>query len=133
MIPNSGQTLSEATEETLQPSRTYRLDLDSGRILGTTDGLEAIRQAVVKIVLTERYDHMAYSEDYGAELKGLLGGSPAFVRSELRRRITEALLQDERIEAVENLTFEQSGDQMTVTFTVISSAGAFEEEVSVDV
>ncbi|MNB86280.1 hypothetical protein D3C75_332200 [compost metagenome] len=133
MIPNSGQTLNEATEETLQPSQTYRLDLDSGRILGTMDGLEAIRQAVVKIILTERYDYLTYTPDYGAELKGLFGGSPAFVRSELRRRIQEALLQDERIESVENLTFAQDGDQLTVTFTVVSAEGVFDEEVLVNV
>ena len=38
-------------EYTEQPTRTYRLDMEAGRILGMTDGLEAMRQAVLKILL----------------------------------------------------------------------------------
>nr|WP_313785006.1 DUF2634 domain-containing protein [Paenibacillus larvae] len=40
------------------------------------DGLEAIRQAVHKILHTERYEHLIYSPDYGSELTGLIGQAP---------------------------------------------------------
>ncbi|MNC72696.1 hypothetical protein D3C75_1237840 [compost metagenome] len=84
----------------------------------------------MKILLTERFEHLAYSFDYGVELRNLMGLSPAFIRSELRRRIAEALLQDARIENVRDFQFEQTEDSMTVRFTVESSAGTFDQEVN---
>lgn len=133
MIPTGGQALNQAAGTSMQPSLTYRLDLATGRIRGLTSGLEAVKQAVLKIILTERYDYLAYTFGYGIEIKGLVGKSPAFIRSELTRRLQEALFQDERIEAIQNVSFTQSGDTMNVTFTVISSEGNFEQEVNVDV
>lgn len=131
MIPTGGQltaALSGRTAE--QPSRTWRLDADTGRIAGKIDGLEAVKQAVYKILQTERYEYMAYSFDYGVELRSLMGQSPAYVQSELRRRIAEALLQDSRVQAVRDFQFESQGDRMAVQFTVETSAGAFQQEVN---
>lgn len=131
MIPTGGQTgrLAVAAVAGRMPSRTWRLDPATGRIGGKIDGLEAVRQAVWKILQTERYQYMAYSFNYGVELRRLTGQSPALVRSELRRRIEEALLQDNRVEAVEDMEFVQTGDAVTVRFTVRSAAGRFTEEV----
>ena len=42
-------------EETEKPTRTYRLDLDSGRIIGAVDGIEAVNQAIRKAIITARY------------------------------------------------------------------------------
>lgn len=42
-------------EEAEKPTRTYRLDLDSGRIIGTVDGIEAVNQAIRKAIITARY------------------------------------------------------------------------------
>lgn len=42
-------------EEAEKPTRTYRLDLDSGRIIGTIDGIEAVNQAIRKAIITARY------------------------------------------------------------------------------
>ncbi|MDF2934968.1 MAG: hypothetical protein K0Q90_341 [Paenibacillaceae bacterium] len=131
MIPTGGQlsaALSGRTAE--QPSRTWRLDADTGRIAGKIDGLEAVKQAVYKILLTERYAYMAYSFDYGVELWSLMGQSPAYAQSELRRRIAEALLQDSRIGNVRDFQFQYAGDTMTVRFTVETSAGTFDQEVN---
>lgn len=38
--------ITDIEEEAERPSRTYRLDTDSGRIAGTTDGLDAVNQAI---------------------------------------------------------------------------------------
>ncbi len=131
MIPTGGQLTAALPSRTaVQPSRTWRLDAETGRIAGKIDGLEAVKQAVFKILQTERYAYMAYSFDYGVELRSLMGQSPAYAQSELRRRIAEALLQDARIQNVRDFQFEQTEDSMTVRFTVESSAGTFDQEVN---
>ena len=40
--------ISGIEEEKEQPSLTYKLDLDTGRIVGKVDGLEAVNQFILK-------------------------------------------------------------------------------------
>lgn len=71
------------------------------QVAGTFDDkLTAVRQAAYKILNTERYKHVIYSWNYGAELQDLFGKPIPYVLSEIPRRITEALVQDDRINAV---------------------------------
>lgn len=102
---------------------------DRNVINGTCDGLEAMKQAVFKILNTERYQHIIYSWDYGIELMDLFGEPVAYVCSELQRRITEALIQDDRIDSVDGFDFDVS-EKRTVkaTFTVHTSFGNLESE-----
>lgn len=117
--------------DTIAPSKTYRIDFDRGCIVGVTDGLEAVKQAVRKILLTERYRHLIYTPDYGAELDGLIGKSQAYVRSELKRRVTEALTQDDRVLDVVDWDIRFEGETAYASFTVVSIFGNFREEVTV--
>lgn len=112
--------------EEQQPSLTFGIDFDRGRVVGMVDGLEAVKQAVFLILQTERYRHLIFSSDYGSELEGLIGRDPLFVQSELKRRIREALMQDDRIEDVTNFNIQFDGDNALVRFTVISTFGNFE-------
>lgn len=114
-----------------QPSLTYKIDFEQGRIVGLTDGLEAVKQAIFLILQTERYEYLIYSTDYGSELRGLVGKEPAYIQSELKRRITEALTQDDRIEDVTNFQTEINGDSATVRFTVVTTFGDFSTEQEV--
>lgn len=112
-----------------QPSLTYRIMTEDKRISGNCTGLEAIKQAVYKIIFTERYENVIYSSKYGIELADLLGKPVSDVKSELPRRITDALLQDDRITDVTD--FEVIKDTVKrnalhVQFTVISTEGTFE-------
>src|SRR5690606_23686550 len=109
--------------EEQQPSLTFGIDFDRGRVVGMVDGLESVKQAVFLILQTERYRHLIYTPDYGAELEGLIGRDPLFVQSELKRRIREALLQDDRIEDVTNFSIQFNGDNALVRFTVMSAFG----------
>ena len=83
------------------------------------------------ILHTERYRYLIYTPDYGSELEGLIGRDPLFVQSELKRRIREALMQDDRIEDVTNFSIQFDGDNALVRFTVISIFGNFETEQEV--
>jgi len=130
MIPTGAILNDENVELATQPSRTWKIDFDRGRVIGMTDGLEAVKQTVYKILHTDRFRHLIYSTDYGMEWDGLIGANPAFIQAELKRRITEALLQDDRIEAVQDFEFEFNGDTALVRFTVVSTAGSYQEEVT---
>ncbi|MBP1961166.1 DUF2634 domain-containing protein [Paenibacillus aceris] len=81
-----------------QASKTYQLDPVSNRIVGIVDRLEAVKQAVYKILQTERFEHTIYGSDYGSELSSVIGKSDTYVRVELNRRIQEALMQDDRLQ-----------------------------------
>lgn len=125
MIPNVSDELL-TLEEVTQPSLTYALDIENGRIRGKTNGLEALKQAVYLILSTERYVNLIYSWNYGVELDGLIGQPQEYALPEIKRRITEALTQDDRISAVDNFTFEKAKNAVHVTFTVHSDLGDLE-------
>lgn len=131
MIPIGG-SLQDAAEEQ-QTSRTYGIDFAAGKATGMVDGLEAVRQAVYKILRTDRFAHLIYDANYGSEISGLQGRSQGYVRSEIDRRIREALLQDDRISEIADMQVTITGDEALVTFTVVSNYGDFKEEVTASV
>jgi hypothetical protein len=129
ILPQNAINFGEEIEVIQQPSYTYKIDFERKRVNGFCDGLEAVKQAVFLILNTERYEYLIYSTDYGSELTGLIGKDRFFVESELKRRIKEALIQDDRITNVDNFKFTYpDGDSLVVSFTVFSIYGDFEVE-----
>ena len=116
-----------------QPSLCHRMILDSGRIIGQCDEREAVQQAVYNILNTERYQYIIYSWNYGVELRDLFGKPIDYVMSEAERRITEALTQDDRIEAVDGFSFEKGWKTLSVEFTVHTKYGSFRSTKEVDI
>ena len=106
MIPATTGFLDRDFEIVKQPGFTYRMCMEEGTVRGYTDGLEAVRQAVYKILMTERYQYIMYSWNYGTELRDLFWEPVTYVCPELKRRITEALLQDDRILEVGDFEFD---------------------------
>ena len=106
MIPES-QFLPDLKIITL-PTKTYKMDLDGNKILGHTDEQEAMKQAIYKIIRTERYRYIIYDWNYGIELEDLFGMPVNYCVPEIERRVTEALLQDIRINEVNNFEFDTS-------------------------
>lgn len=134
MIPKINEELTSTIERKNIPSRTYKLHRGTEIIAGHCDGIEAVKQAVYKALHTERYDYLIYSWNYGAELKDLFGKQLTYVYAEVKRRIEEALLQDDRILNVKDFTYEKTArDTLHITFTVESTEGNFESEVNVNV
>lgn len=133
MIPNVDILMEEITEASY-PSRTYKAEFEPiDRINGYTDDLEAIKQAIYLILSTERYAYIIYSWDYGVELVDLIGKPMPYVMSELPRRITEALTQDNRIKNVVDFEFERKGKKLHTTFTVVTNLGNISSELEVEV
>lgn len=109
-----------------KPSLTWKLDLNSKRIKGTIDGINAIYQAVQKILLSERYAYRIYSWNYGAEIQFFIGKDTDYVLADIERAIKEALLQDDRIQTIENFKAQLvDKESISVSFTVVSIAGTF--------
>lgn len=87
-------------------TKTYKIE--NNLIVGIVDGIEAVRQSVDKMLNTERFEHVIYSDDYGVEFSSLIGESFGLVEAELERVISEALLVDDRIVELTNFTFEKT-------------------------
>ncbi len=134
MIPSKNTILSTDIEIEQQPSLNYKMDFERKVIIGTVDEKEAMKQVVFKILNTERYDFIIYSWNYGIELKDLYGEPLPFVCAELIDRITEALVQDDRINSVTDFdfTFPQKG-VVLVTFTVHTIFGDVKAERAVNI
>ena len=133
MIPQNGDDLRQDFVFTTLPSRTLKMDHDWKTITGTIDQIQAVEQAVFLILTTERYQWLIFSWNYGVELQNLKGKDPEYCVPEIERRITEALLQDDRITAVENFQFEVNKKKVLTTFTVISIFGGFTTTLEVDI
>ena len=68
MLPDGGKALKRLEDTPKQPSRNYRMLIESSRIFGVCDGREAMEQVIYKILNTERYRYVVYSWNYGIEL-----------------------------------------------------------------
>lgn len=125
MIPeNTGQ---ESAVYSVYPDRTYHIDLKQKRIYGYCDGVEAIRQAVYKILAVIRFEEIIYSDNYGSRLIDCMDRLKPYAWAEIERTITQALLYDDRITAVEDFQFaEDKGNKvLNVSFTVKTVKGDF--------
>ena len=104
-------------------SYTYNINRNTNRISGYIDDKDAIIQAIYLILQTERYESMIYNWYYGVEFDGLIGKNKDYVTSELKRRIREALLEDDRILDVTNFNITYEGDKANIEFEVNSNIG----------
>lgn len=135
LLPEEFNNISIAGSQAPMPSKTYRMNIEEETVAGIiTEDLEAVRQAVYKILNTERYKHVIYSSDYGVELADLFGKPMPYVIPEIPRRIEEALLVDDRITKVDSfdLQYDKKGN-VNCYFVVHSIFGNIEMERSVKI
>ena len=89
MIPNAlNVTIGEDVEVQTAaeaPTRTFKIDFDAGRVGGFCDETEAMKQAIYKILQTERFEYLIYSWNYGIELNAVVGKSFQVFASEIKR------------------------------------------------
>ncbi len=106
-IPLPVSTVQEAAE---LPSRTYRLDIDKGRILGMVDGQEAVRQAIHKAIITPRWKCLIYDNQYGSEIEATViqskgRATPEYIKAVVPGFVRDALRPDSRVTLVSNFVF----------------------------
>ena len=126
----------ELTTDLVIQDQTYQnktYQLSETKIEGFVDELAALKQAIYKVLSTERYEYPIYSFDYGVAWKQLIGEDPPYVRAEMKRMIQETLLRDSRILDVDGFEFEFSGDACHCTFQVQSIYGEVEIEKEAEI
>lgn len=117
------QLNSESTTPVI-PSRTYTLDFDTNQIAEVfIDDMEAIRQAALKSIYTNRDRYLMYSSDYGCEIFYLLGSgySEDYLKLEVPRLIKEALMPDDRVVDTQNFVISKDGDTLNIQFDLITN------------
>lgn len=139
MLPSVYEEVDEEEEFEVvsEPSKTYRLDINAKRISGFCDGIEAIQQAIYKILNTERYQVLIYDWNYGFEKEDLIGlcETEQYLFLEIKQRIREALLEDDRIEDIEDFSISQEKEKVIVQFQAVTNIGSIEikKEIGVNV
>lgn len=114
-------------DEAEKPTKTYRLDLDNGRIIGTVDGIEAVKQAVRKAIITSRYKNPVYDSDYGSEVRDMIydaESTPELIETALPELIKDALSTDSRILEVSDFDFRFENDKAYIAFVVDTIYGS---------
>lgn len=114
-----------------KPSKTYYMDWENKRILGKVDGLDAVHQAIMKAILTPRYDCLIYSNQYGSEIERTLLANDVtreYIEVELPRQIEDALMPDTRILAVSDFEIGFERSRVYVSFFVDTVFGAMREQ-----
>ena len=117
-----------------QPTRTYKIEWERGRVQGYTDGQEAMMQAVRKILQTDRFAYLIYSWSYGMEWNKVIGKDLPIVRARMLPLLKEALLSDSRIRELTNFKL-TAGSKRTVivSVTVGTIFGPVSQEVTMNV
>lgn len=122
--------ISKVIEETELPSKTYKLDLDTKRIVGKVDELEAVNQFIRKALLTPRFKCLVYDTQYGSEIRELTitDATPELIESEMPRLVEDALLYDSRILKVYDFEFKFIDDGVYIYLKVDTIYGTTEFE-----
>jgi len=150
MIPNQENYDEEVEEDynpdftiETQPSLTWAMNINEPEMLdevknsfiGKVDEEDAVLQAAMKILQTERGAFDIYSDDYGIELEDLRGMDMIYCESEIPVRIKEALMVDDRIDDVTDIIVERTNDRraLHVSFTVQTADIEIPMETEVEV
>lgn len=113
-------------DEEEETSRTYKLDLDAGRIMGFVDDIDAVEQAIRKAIATPRFDCLIYDDQYGSETACAdmaVGATEEYRRSAIEGFIRDALSQDTRILEIGDFEIEFVDDEAYVSFSVSTIFG----------
>lgn len=127
-IDDDGEEMPEPA-----PTKTYALDFGTGAMGGVIDGELALKQFIIKALLTPRDTYEVYTSLYGSEISAILAEqeSADYVAIELERVITEAIEDDDRIISVESVEIETEDDRVYAVATVNSIYGEITQEVEI--
>lgn len=122
----------EGFEIESEPSLTYKLDFEN-KIVQTVmvDEKEALKQAIYKILHTERYAYDMYDWDYGIEMADYIGQDIDEVLPDIQNAIEDALTADDRIESVDYIEVEQEKGKLYISMQINTIYGELEVETVV--
>lgn len=115
-----------------QPSKTYKIDTVNGRLVSKIDGKEAIKQALDKILITERYVWLIYDWNYGIGLEKYIGKDFDYIKADIKKNAENALLYDDRVLQVTNVDVIKNGlDSMYIRYNVKTTNGDISSDVRI--
>ncbi|WP_283682667.1 DUF2634 domain-containing protein [Parablautia sp. Marseille-Q6255] len=118
----------EGIDTEQRTTRTYGMDMEHKRIVGMVDGEEALKQSIWKMLSTERFKHLIYSDNYGSEIMDRAMDTELteeFLESDIPELIKDALMIDDRILDVDNISWKWVGrDSVSISCSVITVYGA---------
>ncbi|MCD8208771.1 MAG: DUF2634 domain-containing protein [Bacteroidales bacterium] len=112
--------ISEIQEAEELPSKTYKLDLDAGRIVGYVEGLEAVQQAIRKAIITPRFKCLIYDNQYGSEVEDAVianDATRAYTIAAVEGFVKDAMKPDGRVLDMYDFGFEFKGDDLYISLT----------------
>lgn len=116
----NGLVIEDLTLET-QPSKTWAMQLDGDRCVGTTDGVNALVQSIFCMLNTEKGVYSIYPNTYGLQTQDLYGKPAPYIYAVLCDRIRDAIMTDDRVEDVGNFSYTYSGDSMEISYSVYTN------------
>lgn len=119
--------ITQVIEEEEKPTKTYALDLEAGRIRGYVDGIDAVRQAIMKVLITPRFRCLIYDSQYGCELGNVIESndtSEDFIKTAAEGFIRDALLVDSRIISIQDFSVELDGSDCFISFVADTIYGS---------
>lgn len=123
---DSEDETGEGDEDEEETSRTYKLDLDAGRIIGIIDELDAMEQSIRKAIATPRFDCLIYDDQYGSETACAdmnVGATEEYRRSAIEGFVRDALSQDTRILEIGDFEIEFADDEAYISVPISTIFG----------
>ena len=133
---DSDVDMTEDMEESVIPTKTYRINSESKSIQGFVDAADALQQAIYKIIRTEVETYPIYSDNYGVYIEDLIGENPAYATAMVKHRLEEAILMDDRFESVtfDNENYTDGKLSLDITVGIADDSKAINlEGVTIDV
>lgn len=135
-FPFSGATdemiAQTSTDDSLPLFVEYAWDFDNDHFIYDGNGKhvlvtgkEAVKVWVYKALKTERYEHLAYSWQYGIEVKQFIGlvMQTGDRLAELKRVIVDCLMINPYIKSIDDVEMEIDGHNLTCTITMTTVYG----------
>lgn len=131
MLPEIDTNLTIITQS--QPSKTFKLNISKNKVVGTVDEIEALKQTIFLMLSVERFESLIYTWNYGVQTSDLIGEDYSYVCSELKSRISAALVYDDRINSVDSFSFSKNKENLTISFVVNTIYGDINASKEVDI
>ncbi len=136
--PFTGAVSANTYTSDLPVPKEYAWDFDKDCFLYDAQGKhiivegdEAIKIWIYKALSTERFRYLAYSWQYGIELRPFIGKVMGVQQrySEIKRVIIECLMVNPYIKSIDSVEITHKGDSVSISIVISTIYG----EVSVDV
>jgi hypothetical protein len=118
----------------MEPAKTWKVDKESQRIVGSIDGADAYWQFVQKALSTEKYYWYDYDQSYGIRnIERYIGKDRGYIEAHFPIDVEDCVMTDDRTDKVDNYQYEEVGTNKLKCSCRIWYKGGGSQEVSINV